>query len=131
MQETNSIIEILIKWFVYGMLIIIILTVSIAFFDFDNDWEANIGSFDCQSFNDNWTLSLNDSVQTISLPYVTDAKDGDTVIISNTLPQNLTDGSSLMIETSFEDAYIYVNDRLREQYAMENRTVLCHCDNHS
>lgn len=73
--------EILIKWFVFGMLSIIILMVSVALFSFDNEGEAEIGSFEAQDFNEGWTLEMNGKTETITLPASVDAQEGDLLTI--------------------------------------------------
>ena len=115
--------EILIKWFVFGMLSIIILMVSVALFSFDNEGEAEIGSFEAQDFNEGWTLEMNGKTETIPLPASVDAQEGDLLTIRNILPSDLTKSSCIMARTSLSDIYIYVGGELREQYTSEGLSI--------
>lgn len=120
MQKTGFVIERLVQWFVYGMLMLTIFIVLIAVFSNETDGEAGVGSFDSQTFNQGWVLERDGTVETIELPVSVQAKSGDILVIKNTLPSDLPNGSSLLTRASMEDMYIYVNGELREQYASEN-----------
>ena len=123
MKRIISTAEILIKWFVYGMLLITVLIVAVALFSNDTEGEAQTGSFDAVGFNEGWTLEMNGKTEAITLPVTVDAKSGDFLIIKNTLPADIPNESSLMMRASMEDIYIYINGELREQYAMESISV--------
>lgn len=66
---------------------------------------------------------MNGKTEAITLPVTVDAKSGDYLIIKNTLPADIPNGSSLMARASMEDMYIYINGELREQYATESISV--------
>ena len=119
MQKTSFMIEKIIKWFVYGMLILTTFIVLIAIFSRETEGEANIGSFDSQAFNKDWMLERNGESELITLPVLVDVDKGDVLRIKNTLPSDLTDGCSLLTRASMADIYIYINGELREQYATE------------
>ena len=123
MKRIISTAEIVIKWFIYGMLLITVLIVAVALFSSDTEGEAPTGSFDAVGFNEGWTLEMNGKTEAITLPVTVDAKNGDYLIIKNTLPAKIPNGSSLMTRASMEDMYIYVNGELREQYATESISV--------
>lgn len=120
MQKANFIIEKLIKWFVYGMFLLTIFIVFVALFTNETEGEAGIGSFDSQSMNENWLLEKKGESTFLSLPRSVNANKGEVLIIKNTLPSDLSDGSSLLTRASMADIYIYINDELREQYATES-----------
>lgn len=123
MRKILSVAEILIKWTIYGILVIIFLIVAIAIFSDDIQGEANTGSFSSQSFNEGWILERNGSPEKIILPVTVDAKKGDMLTIKNTLPGDLHSGSCLMVRASMEDVYIYINGELREEYSTDNLSV--------
>jgi hypothetical protein len=61
-------------------------------------------------------MSLHGVQKSISLPTNVDAKEGDIIVLTNRLPENIADGSTLMVRTSLSDFYIYINGELRESY---------------
>ncbi len=119
MQKTSFMIEKIIKWFVYGMLILTTFIVLVAIFSRETEGEANIGSFDSLAWNDNWVLERHGESELITLPVSVDTEKGEILSIKNTLPSDLTDGCSLLTRASMSDMYIYINGELREQYATE------------
>ena len=123
MKKIISTAEIVIKWFIYGMLLITVLIVAVALFSSDTEGESPTGSFDAVGFNEGWTLEMNVKTEAITLPVTVDAKNGDYLIIKNTLPAEIPNGSSLMTRASMENMNIYVNGELREQYATESISV--------
>ena len=120
MQKTNFILEKLIKWFAYVMLILTIFIVLIAVFDREAEGEAEIGSFESWSFNENWVLERKGEFKNITLPVSVNADKGEVLTIKNTLPSQLQDGCSLLTRASMMDMYIYIDGELREQYASES-----------
>jgi len=56
MKRIISTAEIVIKWFIYGMLLITVLIVAVALFSSDTEGEAPTGSFDAVGFNEGWML---------------------------------------------------------------------------
>lgn len=120
MRKILSTAEIFIKWFVYGVLVIIFFIVAVALFSDEDQGEAETGSFQSRSFNEGWTMERNGNLEKISLPVSVKAKSGELLTIRNALPADLYDGSCLMVRASMEDIYIYINGELREQYATEN-----------
>ncbi len=89
----------------------------IAAFDRNNSAEASIGIFGTKDYNTGWTLTYDGKSSDISLPMYVDASAGDELIISNTLPSNLSNGMSLMMRASMEDVAIYIDGRMREEYS--------------
>ncbi|MGN0241957.1 MAG: HD-GYP domain-containing protein [Candidatus Weimeria sp.] len=120
MKRISLSVETVIRWFVFGMLAITFALVIVALFSNDTRGEANTGSFKSEGFNDGWTLEMNGKTKTVSLPTYVDAKEGQMVVIRNTLPEDLSNGCSLMIRSSIEDIYVYINGKLREEYATES-----------
>lgn len=124
MKKLMLILDNLIKCFVYGALLCTFVIVGIALFGDFGKGEANIGSFQTETFNEGWLLEYNDTSSDISLPFVCDASVGDVITIKNTLPEDLTDNSSIMTRSTLEDMYVYVNGELREHYASEDSKLL-------
>lgn len=92
-----------IKWIAYGMLALTVLVVLIALFSKDTEHEAGIGSFDSKSFDTGWVLEREyGRKEEITLPTVIAAEKGETLLIRNVLPHDLTDGSSLLARTAME-----------------------------
>ena len=81
MQKTSFMIEKIIKWFVYGMLILTTFIVLIAIFSRETEGEANIGSFDCLAWNDNWVLERHGESELITLPVSVDTEKGEILSI--------------------------------------------------
>lgn len=102
-----------------------ILTIAIALalmakFDKNITGEASTGSFDTVTYNEGWTLSIEDTQNSITLPFEGDNGEGQKASITNTLPDELNDNMSLMIRASMEDVYIYIDDELRTEYSTES-----------
>ena len=120
MRKPESAIEKIIQWFIYAMLIVTVAMAAISFFSKRTDQEAAIGSFDSDTLDTGWVLEQNGESRSITLPMTVNAKADEILILRNTLPEKLSDGSSLMIRAAMEDVYVYINGELREQYASEN-----------
>ena len=103
------------------MIAVITVLMIVAIFDRESRGEAPLGSFEVTDFNDNWYLSGNRVTDgKIALPYsITGANHNDEVRIINTLPDDLSDGSSLMVRSVMEDIYVYIDGNLRASYATE------------
>ena len=114
MRKPESAIEKIIQWFIYAMLIVTVAMAAISFFSKRTDQEAAIGSFDSDTLETGWVLEQNGESMPITLPVSVDAKKDEILIIRNTLPEKLADGSSLMIRAAMEDVYVYINGELRE-----------------
>ena len=114
MIKAESVIERIIQWFIYVILIVIAAMVAISFFSKRTDQEAAIGSFDSDTLDTGWVLEQNGESRSITLPMTVNAKADEILIIRNTLPEKLADGSSLMIRAAMEDVYVYINGELRE-----------------
>lgn len=112
--------DLLTAWVKVGlvlMLAITLLMMLIAAVDSNTKGEASIGSFGTKDLNEGWMLTQNDTTEIISLPAYVDAASGDEIIISNTLPANISNGMSLMLRTSMQDVVVYIDGRLREEYS--------------
>lgn len=101
----------------YCILIITIFLVLIAFFAENKTNVPSLGSFETYEFNDNWTLKYGDEISTVSLPCKVDVDDGEIVTLSNTLPDDISNGMTLMSKSSMQDVRVYVNGELREEYS--------------
>ena len=101
---------------VIALMMVSVIIMCVAVFDKDTSGEAYTGSFETSGFNEGWKLDGAD----ITLPATVDAEVGDEVTISNTLPADISDGSTLMIRSSMEDIRICVDGDLRSEYATES-----------
>ena len=99
----------------------ILLAVAVVFFAFamfggQNAGEAYIGDFDTGYLNDNWTVRWGENTRVVSLPvYLEDCKD-TTVIMDNTLPDNVTDGMRLCMRSALQELRFYIDGELRSAY---------------
>ncbi len=84
------------------------------------DGEAPIGSFRTEDFNDGWVLHENGEEKPIRIPAAIDRKEGEEIVITNTLPEDLSNGMNLMLRAAMEDVLIYVDGKLRVEYSSEN-----------
>ena len=112
--------DLLTAWVKVGlvlMLAITLLMMLIAAVDSNTKGEASTGSFGTKDLNEGWMLTQNDTTEIISLPAYVDAASGDEIIISNTLPANISNGMSLMFRASMQDVVVYIDGRLREEYS--------------
>lgn len=122
MQRNEYVIDRVIKWIAYGMLLLTIFIVSIAMISTETAGEAATGSFDSDFYNDGWILEQNGVKKQITLPVRTDTERGELLTISNQLPKDLNDGSSLMLRGSMSDVYVYINGELRACYDSDHLT---------
>ncbi|MCR5830917.1 MAG: HD-GYP domain-containing protein [Lachnospiraceae bacterium] len=97
-----------------------LLIMTVALLDRNNSDEANIGIFDATSYNEGWKMSFKGEVFDVTLPFYADAESGDEIIISNTLPPDVSNGMNLMVRASMEDVVIYIDGRAREEYSTKS-----------
>ena len=119
-KKDETITNIVTKAVRAGILVLFALAmglIAVALFDSGSEGEASTGSFDTRPFNEGWKLNIHGNSEMIMLPYYIDNIVGDEAIITNTLPDDISDGMSLMVRASMEDVVIYVNGRLREEYS--------------
>lgn len=112
--------DLLTAWVKVGLILMLVITILMMFIatvDSNTKGEASIGSFGTKDFNEGWLLTQNDITNTVSLPAYVDSSLGDEIIISNTLPSNISNGMSLMVRASMQDVVIYIDGRLREEYS--------------
>ena len=112
--------DLLTAWVKVGLILMLAITILMMFIatvDSNTKGEASVGSFGTKDFNEGWLLTQNDITNTVSLPAYVDSSLGDEIIISNTLPSNISNGMSLMVRTSMQDVVIYIDGRLREEYS--------------
>ena len=121
--------DILTAWVRIGLILMLgitIVMVFIAMVSHNTKGEASIGSFGAKDYNEGWTLTYNGSKETVSLPAYVDCKSGEEVVISNTLPSNLSNSMSLMVRSTMEDIVVYVDGRLREEYSTNSTSDMCY-----
>jgi len=82
--------------------------------------EAPTGSFQAEDFNEGWQLIEGDAVRPVEVPSRIERREGEEIVLVNTLPSGLGDGMSLMIRSSMEDVLIYVDGKLRADYSSES-----------
>lgn len=112
--------DLLTAWVKVGLILMLAITILMMFIatvDSNTKGEASVGSFGTKDFNEGWLLTQNDITNTVSLPAYIDSSLGDEIIISNTLPSNISNGMSLMVRASMQDVVIYIDGRLREEYS--------------
>ena len=119
-QKYLAVLDRLIRFTAICLAILILIVFAVALFTSENSDEAKIGSFDSNMLNDGWTIELNGAKSHITLPAEVNAKDGDTMLLSNVLPEDVTDGDELMLYSSIEDVYIYVGGKLRAEYSSDS-----------
>ena len=118
-----------VRWILYVMLMVTVLTALIALVDKRTGSEtpaadapaseAPVGSFESTAFNEGWVMTEGGKDRTITLPYREASIDSKELTIRNTLPSDLKDGMSLITFSSMADIYIRINGVLRESYSSE------------
>jgi len=118
-----------VRWILYVMLMVTVLTALIALVDKRTGSEtpaadapaseAPVGSFESTAFNEGWVMTEGGKDRTITLPYRVASIDSKELTIRNTLPSDLKDGMSLITFSSMADIYIRINGVLRESYSSE------------
>ncbi len=106
-----------------GLLFVLALTgiiICVALFDKNPEQEAYIGNFRADSFNYKWRYEGSAETDYITLPVAVDKKYGDEVVIVNTLPRYLGNGMTLLVRSSMDDVYVYVDGKLRSQYSSDS-----------
>ncbi len=121
-NENSKLFRFLGKYIRWGSLIVLCVTiviVIIAVFDGNTTGEADMGSFETADFSSGWTLYRDGEAEELDLPAQADAKDGDKLVLSKTLPENVTDGMSLMIRSSMQDIRVFIDGALRDEYSSD------------
>ena len=108
MENLKNNVDKIVSWYVHIIMLILLTIVLIATFNTNTGGEASIGSFETYDFNKDWTIKYNDTLTSADLPYSANASPGDTITATNTLPETITDGMSLIIRASMQDLYIYI-----------------------
>lgn len=107
----------------YGPLLVLSVSavlMLIAVFDTANTkGEAPNGSFAAHDFNEGWILRDKPEDTPVTLPLRVDREPGEEIVLINTLPDWVDNGSSLMLRSSMEDLYVYVDGELRAAYSSE------------
>lgn len=112
-------VENIIRITVLFTLTLIVVIMSIAIVDNSTSQEATMGSFETMDFNQGWRFVDDTKGDAFTLPITVDSSLGNDIYIYNTLPENLSDGMSLMIRTSMEDVLIYIDKDLRSAYSSD------------
>ncbi len=85
----------------------------------DTKGEANTGDFGSSTFNEGWRMEGDDPDGSITLPVDVAAPRNEMIVIRNILPDDISDGMTMLFRTSIEDMYVYINGALRENYYSE------------
>ena len=117
MSQRFSVISKILEIFVISFLALIIFLVIRAFIPTKDPGEANIGSFDSAPFNEGWVVNERGREIPVKIPGKVRRSPGDVIVLRKTLPEDLSDGMTLMFRTSIEDIYVYIDGELRESYA--------------
>ncbi len=117
MDRKTSVISKILEIFVLCFLLVISFLSTRAFIPSGEPGEANTGNFDSSPFNEGWLMEINGKSGPVTLPVEVDCEPGTGIVIRNTLPDNISDGMTLMFRTSIEDIYVYIDGKLRETYA--------------
>ncbi len=117
MERKMSIISTILEAFALCFLTLIISMNISALIPSDAPGEANIGDFGSVPFNSGWIIEEDGNTGPVTLPGRVDCKSGETVIIRNILPDDISDGMTMLLRTSIEDIYVYIDGELRECYA--------------
>lgn len=118
MQKKGRVnLEIIVRWCLYAMLIVTVVTAFMAFFPAKAGSEAPVGSFESKSFNEGWVMTGSGETKKVTLPYRANPANAGELTISNKLPADLSDGMSLITYSSMADMYIRIDGSIRESYA--------------
>lgn len=116
-EKTGTISEKVFYALIVATLIGSAIIMCIACFDTDISGEANMGSFATRDFNEGWRTG---DGTLLSLPTTLESNVGDEITIVNTLPDDICDGTTMMVRSSMEDVHIHVDGSLRTEYATES-----------
>lgn len=106
---------------VYAIFLFAVGVILFAFFSGKTTQEANAGNFEAQKYNDNWNATVNgESISNVSLPRRFDCEIGDTIVLRKQLSRDVKNGMNLMLKTTIQDVYVYIDGKLREKYAVSN-----------
>lgn len=86
--------------------------------------EAPVGDFTTQEFNENWTVTGDITQENVTLPFLFANEGSITVVLENTLPADITDGSRLSMRTALQDARFTIDGTLRNEYVIDNFSLL-------
>ena len=120
MNRKLGVIEQFIRYSAYCVGVFTLIVMVMALVPQQHSGEAYIGSFEYTDFNSGWTLEYENTRSVIDLPEIIKAKKDDKIVIENTLPEDVSDGMTIMTRAAMEDIYIYVGDELRSSYASIN-----------
>lgn len=120
MSKSLYVLEKAIKYFSYIFCLTTVILIIVAMFFSPASGEATVGNLSSTPYNKGWTATVNGKETEITLPTRLDCGKGDTIVIKNTLPSGVKDGSTLMFRTTMQSVYIYIGGVLRTSYASEN-----------
>lgn len=109
-------IEKALELFVLIFMAVVFVIFIRAMFLGDTTGEANTGDFGSTTFNDGWHMDGVDSSEGITLPADVSAPRNEMIVIRNNLPDDISDGMTMLFRTTIEDMFVYVDGVLRESY---------------
>ena len=123
--KIENVLENMIRIGIVFVLAITVVLMGIAIFDRSyTEQEAYTGSFNRYDFNTGWILNMDGKEEVVTLPVTVDCELGEVVTIVNHLPDDISDGMSLMIRAAMEDIRIDVDGKTREEYSSEKSSQI-------
>lgn len=107
--------------------VIFFLTIWLFTYSVGNNYsehEAYIGSFSSNELNGGWTLVKTDGtvIENVMLPWNTHMTKGETVLLRNSLPEDIRNGMRLSVRSQQQDIRVFINGTERGNYLSQNVT---------
>lgn len=118
-QTVVGVIDNIIRLGVMFILAITFIIMGVAMWDSNNSQELYKGSFSTASLDRNWILVSRGTERKVDLPLKLGTEKGEEIELVNSLPDDLSDGMSLMIRANMQDVTIYVDEEKRVEYTTE------------
>ncbi|MBQ7470372.1 MAG: HD-GYP domain-containing protein [Pseudobutyrivibrio sp.] len=118
-QAVVGVIDSIIRLGVMFILAITFIIMGVAMWDSNNSQELYKGSFSTATLDRNWILVSRGTERKVDLPLKLGTEKGEEIELVNSLPDDLSDGMSLMIRANMQDVTIYVDEEKRVEYTTE------------
>ncbi|MBP5594744.1 MAG: HD-GYP domain-containing protein [Pseudobutyrivibrio sp.] len=118
-QAVVGVIDSIIRLGVMFILAITFIIMGVAMWDSNNSQELYKGSFSTVTLDRNWILVSRGAERKVDLPLKLGTEKGEEIELVNSLPDDLSDGMSLMIRANMQDVTIYVDEEKRVEYTTE------------
>lgn len=119
MEKRARYLDLGVKGFSIIFFIVTLAFMFVAFSKQGTVGEADYGDFTYIDFNSGWSAQVNGETFDVTLPTKIDCKSGDTIVLTNTLPDDVNDGMTLMTRSELSDVYYYIDDELRSSYTSD------------